>query len=204
MRRFLESHGESIECVVFAVSDAEEVCSISYQLVHEITSLALATCIHHVQLIGLIIFPFVWTASYLKKKEKESVTWLKVHFCLPLAFWLHSNCFGHLYAFGRRRTCSRPMWLAVTLMGAFLLNVCYSGSVSEVAATLLPTLKGGGARQPPFTACRHRECRGRAGGAWEADPHYWEAWQPGWWAPANLASVFQYVYNMLSQLKESK
>lgn len=55
VRRFLENHGESIEAVVFAVSDTEEVCSISYQLVQKITSLAHAVCIHDVQTqIGLI------------------------------------------------------------------------------------------------------------------------------------------------------
>ncbi len=32
VRRFLESHGENIETVVFAVSDVEEVCGISFSL----------------------------------------------------------------------------------------------------------------------------------------------------------------------------
>lgn len=32
VRRFLENHGENIETVVFAVSDVEEVCGISFSL----------------------------------------------------------------------------------------------------------------------------------------------------------------------------
>lgn len=57
VRRFLENHGESIEAVVFAVSDTEEVCSIPYQLVQKITSLAHAMCVHYVQTqTGLLLF----------------------------------------------------------------------------------------------------------------------------------------------------
>lgn len=32
VRRFLENHGENIETVVFAVSDVEEVCAVSFSL----------------------------------------------------------------------------------------------------------------------------------------------------------------------------
>lgn len=49
VRRFLETHGESLEAVVFAVSDAEEVCTISCQRVQKFTGLARAMCSHHVR-----------------------------------------------------------------------------------------------------------------------------------------------------------
>lgn len=119
VRRFLENHGESIETVVFAVSDTEEVCSISYQ--HKWSHGVSQTCV----IVMCELFCFVWTGSYLKRL----IDLIKGQFLLVFCIWLHFHRFGHLYAFGHRITCMWLMWLALTLMCVFLINFCNSGSV---------------------------------------------------------------------------
>lgn len=48
VRRFLENHGENIETVVFAVSDVEEVCAVSFSL--------LRNRVHHLTLNCALLF----------------------------------------------------------------------------------------------------------------------------------------------------
>lgn len=91
VRRFLENHGESIEAVVFAVSDTEEVCPVSHQLVQKITRLALAMCIRYVRTLNGLIFILLCLHDELFINKKIKLTDLIIS-----KFSCASNRFDHL------------------------------------------------------------------------------------------------------------